>query len=339
MRISRRHGTGIVGALVNLNAILHADLKSPIFAVIPGTTVDYNATPLSCGQASFVGRESFVGGVSNAKSGIAAQRFTNPLTRSLSWQKTWFFLEDDTQLVMAHINNSTSGAPVFSVLDQKKHNGPIFVDGAAVRSSGNFSSPRSLWHDNVGYSFTSNQSSFGLSIEVGPKTGNWSALGISAQGLETVDLFAAWLSHGNASSTGGYPSISYRAFPAVDRRKFEKKASKAESSIQEIRNDGHVSAVYDAAHRTAFFVFWDAAGGSVQFKPSPHQSQITMNSSGNAAVIYCLDTGNITVSDPSQTLDVLQLAVSKGGQHGSTKTLTFALPSGGLAGSSVSQLL
>ncbi|KAI0094643.1 polysaccharide lyase family 8 protein [Irpex rosettiformis] len=306
--------------------------------LIPGTTVDYNATALTCGQASFVGRESFVGGVSNNKTGIAAQRFTNPLTRSLSWQKTWFFLEDNVQHVMVHIVDSTSGAPLFSVLDQKRHNGPIFVDGSPMGSSGNFSNPHSLWHDNVGYTFGQNpQSSFGLSVEVGPKTGNWSAIGISTQGLETVDLFAAWLSHNNTSSTEDLPSISYSAFPAVGRRTFEKKASKAGAYLQELRNDGDVSAVYDGTHRTAFFVFWNAAGGSAQFRPSPTQEPITISSTGNVAVIYCLNTGNITVSDPSQTIDVLQLTVKKGSSV--LNTLTFTFPTDGLAGSSISQKL
>ena len=242
---------------------------------------------------------------------------------------------------MIHIVNSTSGAPLFSVLDQKKHNGPIFVDGLPVRSSGNFSRPLSLWHDNVGYSLAqSNQSSFGLSVEVGPKSGNWSAIGISAQGVETVDLFAAWLSHDNTSSSQDLPSVSYSAFPAVDRRTFQKKALKTQVTLQQISNDGDVSAVYDSAHRTAFFVFWNAAGGSAQFRPSLTQGPITVASTGAAAVIYCLDTGNITVSDPSQTLDTLQLTVTKGGRGGSPpNTLTFSLPAGGLAGSSVSQIL
>jgi hypothetical protein len=316
--------------------------------VIPGTTVDYNGTVLSCDQASFTGLQSFVGGVSNGKTGIAAQRFTNPLTKSLSWQKTWFFLEDDVQHVMIHIVNSTSDAPIFSVLDQKKHNGPIFVDGVHVRSSGNFSNPSTLWHDHVGYALGQSWSNYtavsgpGLSVEVGPKTGNWSAIGISAQGLETVDLFATWLSHPNITvdDPTDIPSISYSAFPSVSRRKFEKKLAKTTASLHEIQNDGDVSAVYDAAHRTAFFVFWDATGGSVEFQPSPLDGPVTVNSSANAAIIYCLDTGNVTVSDPSQSLATVDVTVSKGRRGGGwPKTLTFALPSGGLAGDSVSQTL
>ncbi|KAI0348044.1 polysaccharide lyase family 8 protein [Trametopsis cervina] len=315
--------------------------------LIPGTTVDYNGTLLTCSSGT-AGVESFAGGASAGKAGVAAQRYTNPLTRALSWQKAWFFIEGDVQHVMVRIlshnsSSSTHGStPVFSVLDQKRRNGPVFVDGASVRSSGNFSGATSLWHDGVGYAFPASQKGkAGLSVQLGARTGNWSAIGISTQGVETVDLFAAWLAHNLTSpaspnNNSSFPSISYTAFPAVDRRTFAKKAASAQTQLHEVQNDAHVSAVYDSAHRTAFFVFWDASGGSTSFAPSANAHKVSVAASGNAAVVYCVDTGNVTVSDPSQTLSTLKVTFGTGA---SNKTLTFALPTGGLAGSSVSQIL
>ena len=310
--------------------------------VIPGITVDYNATALTCNGAQFTGLNSLVGGASDGQIGTAVMKFTNPATNSLSWQKAWFFLEDDVQHVMIPTINSSSNASVFSVLDQKRHNGDVFVNGAPVGKMTNFSYPLSLWHDNVGYLFDPAVSPVQLSIEVGPKTGNWSAIGISAQGLATVDLFAAWIDHGSVSPSAPF---AYTAFPAVKQDKFVEKALK--TRLQTIRNDADVSAVYDQKHRVAMFVFWNPLGGAATFFPSPFEASISINASANAAVIYRIDTGNITVSDPSQTLESVDLTFMRG-WFGKTppgwgsqswKQVQIELPSGGLAGSSVSQII
>ena len=61
--------------------------------LIPGTTVDYNATALVCGQVGFAGKQTFVGGVSDGNVGIGVMRYTNPKTGSLQFQKTYFFVD------------------------------------------------------------------------------------------------------------------------------------------------------------------------------------------------------------------------------------------------------
>lgn len=300
---------------------------------IPGTTVDFGATPLNCDQTRWTGVEAFVGGASDGTVGIAAMRYTNPLTQALRWQKAWFFLEDDVQHVMISIIAS-SNAPVFSILDQKRHKGPVIVDGLD-RGSGtlNISSAQSLWHDHVGYMFPSSDA-FELSLDVGIKTGDWSAIGTSPLPPANVDLFAAWINHHNVSVP-----VSYSVFPATNPGAFIAKSSSLR--LQSIQNDANVSAVYDRTHKTAFIVFWDVAGGSVHFTPSPGEGGITIASSGNTAVIYHLDAGVITVSDPSQTLTTVQITLTsekaQGRGNNSTQAFSLHLPSGGLAGSSVSQ--
>ena len=315
-------------------------------AVIPGTTVDYNETTLSCGDASFIGVNAFVGGASNGLNGVAAMKFTNPLTKSLSWQKAWFFLQSDVQHVMIPTISSNSDAPVYSVLDQKRHKGSVFIDGVALKQDTMSASAHTLWHDNVGYVFDKQQSPK-VSVQVGEKSGDWAAIGISTQGTETVDLFAAWIDHG--SSTPQVP-ISYSVFPAVSQKTFNRKAG--ELNIQEIQNDKDISALYDPRHETAMFVFWDSAGGSTSFTPAPFAS-VQVTSSGNAVVIWRLKTGNVTVSDPSQTLTTLDLTFSLGPDVKAdstpppstpwnsvgSKQLHFTLPLGGLAGHSVSKKL
>ncbi|EIW64697.1 galactose mutarotase-like protein [Trametes versicolor FP-101664 SS1] len=300
--------------------------------LIPGITNDYGATPLSCNHEQFSGKEAFVGGASNGKVGAAAMRYTNPYTGTLKFQKAWFFLDNDVQHVMISSVNSTTDNPVLSVLDQKRLNGPVYVDGVPLSGGKNFSQARTLWHDNVGYTFQQGlfDRDFDLAVDFGARTGDWATIGISSVGNITVDLFSAWINHGSGSQLD--VPIEYTAFPAVSQNEFVRKS--LTTPLVTIRNDAQVSAVYDVVHRMASFVFWDAEGGSATFVPSLFEAPITVQTNGNAVVIYDVDKRNATVSDPSQTLTTVQLSFKEGRSH--TKTLDVTLPGGGVAGSSVS---
>ncbi|KAI0078909.1 polysaccharide lyase family 8 protein [Panus rudis PR-1116 ss-1] len=311
--------------------------------LIPGTTVDYGATGLDCDHASYVGLNNFVGGVSDGQIGIGAMRYTNPVSKAFGWQKAWFFLDDNVQHVMIPTINSSSDAPIFSVLDQKRYQIPVLVDSHPTLGNTNFTNPTTLWHDNVGYLFDQSKPQFNISVEIGPKSGNWADIGISTQGEATVDLFAAWIDHGTPADP--IEPVSYTVFPATDHGTFYAKT--LSTKLRNIQNDADISAVYDENHRTAMFVFWNSSGGSVSFTPSQHEAPLTVAANGNSAVILNLKTGEVTVSDPSQTLSSLTVtctvgdagAKPSGWGPGLSKTLTFELPSGGLAGDSVSQKL
>lgn len=306
--------------------------------MIPGITVDYGATPLSCSKTQFTGVERFVGGASDGQVGLAAMRYTNPLTKSLHWQKAWFFLADDVQHVMIANISSTTNVPVYTVLDQRRHAGTILVDGVERSTSGH-SNFKSLWHGGVGYTFSDPSDAFSLSLEVGQKTGNWSAIGTSTQPPPTIDLFTAWIQHNSLDS-----AVSYSVFPGTSSRTFVQKSHRLQ--LQYIRNDAHASAIFHEDDETFMAVFWDAAGGSVDFLPSPKTARITITVNGNAGMIYRLRTGEITVSDPSQSLVemivTLKLGPGRKPPHwgkGHSKRLIYALPDGGLAGSGITQLI
>ncbi|KAH7915793.1 polysaccharide lyase family 8 protein [Hygrophoropsis aurantiaca] len=305
--------------------------------LIPGSTVDYNATPLSCDTTEYTGLEAFVGGVSNGQVGAAAMRYKNPQTQALSWQKAWFFLDDDVQHVMISHISSNSDAPVFSVLDQRRHVGGVWIDGTGTRG-GNFSAPKTLWHGNVGYKFPPSEEAFSLSVETGNKTGNWSSIGTSTKPPANVDLFAAWIDHTDTTK-----SVSYTVYPGTDYGSFVLK--QAATQLENVVNDHTTSAVYDHTHSAAMGVFWHVDGGSFTFTPDIY-APISITSNGNAALIYRLDSGNVTVSDPSQTLSEVTITMSIGdglkppgwGEDNSI-TLSFPLPDSGAAGDSVSQVL
>ena len=254
-------------------------------------------------------------------------RYLNPLTKALSWQKAWFFLDDDIQYVMiANITSLNTTAPVYSVLDQKRHSGDIYVNDDLFSTPGNQTfngTVSSLWHGNVGYLFCTETTV--LSLSVGQRTGAWSAIGTSPQPPETVDLFAAWIVHQNLTQP-----ISYTIFPGTTLDSFREKTENCR--IIPLQNDEHISAVFDSDCWVIYAVFWDATGGTLQY-----ETLANVTASGNVALILDLRAGNLTVSDPSQTLSSVDISIEC--FMGMTLTFTVQLPAGpgGFAGSSVTQ--
>ncbi|KAI0078908.1 polysaccharide lyase family 8 protein [Panus rudis PR-1116 ss-1] len=300
--------------------------------LIPGITVDYGGTPLDCAHAFNTGSQDFVGGVSDDRAGIAVMQYQNPATQKLSWQKSWFFLDDDVQVVMISGISSSSNAPVFSVLDQRKVNGDIYVDGVA-RGSGNYSKINTLWHGGVGYVLNTASQPISLSISTGTRSGQWSSIGTSHQPPISVDLFAAWLHHEDI-----HKAVSYQVYPATTLSSFQSKS--ASSSIQIVQNDKAISAILDGS--TALAVFWEFNGGQFTVS-SPEGASIVISSSAAAAVVVRMDAWDVTVADPTQKLPslTLNLSVSSGptpsGWDTSKKSVTFEMPGGGEAGSSVTR--
>ncbi|KAJ3511297.1 hypothetical protein NLJ89_g4185 [Agrocybe chaxingu] len=308
--------------------------------LIPGTTTDYAATPLDCSSIRKTGTQGFVGGTSDGTIGIAAMRYETPTTRTLAWRKTWFFLNNDVQFVMLARLTSTTTSPVFSVLDQRKQDGAVFVNGAQV-SSGNFSTPSTLWHGGVGYAFNTSNPSTSLSVSLTSRTGSWQSIGSSSQQAAPVNLFAAWLNHIDTAVP-----ISYIVFPATTQASFQQKLSS--SQLVSVRNDGSISALLDAVNNVAMTVFWVDAGGSVTI-PSKTigVAPLTVRSNGSSAIIVNLNTWTVTLSDPTQTLSALAVNFTLGsgaipsGWESSARlqTLSLTLPTGSLVGSTIQHSL
>jgi hypothetical protein len=302
--------------------------------LIPGTTVDYGVTPLTCATAEQTGLESFVGGASNNNTGVAAMRYLNPITKAFGWQKAWFFLDNDIQYVMIANITSNTTAPVYSVLDQRRHSGTIYVNDDPFSAPGNQTfngTVSSLWHGNVGYLFDDAETKV-LSLSVGPRTGAWSAIGTSTQPPETVDLFAAWIEHQDLTRP-----ISYTIFPGTTLDSFREKREGC--NIVPLQNDAHISAILDPNHWTISAVFWDVAGGTLtlQCETPFFESLASVTASGNVALMLDLWAGTLTVSDPSQTLASVDISIQC--LYGAPLTITVELPvgPGGFAGGSVTK--
>ena len=124
--------------------------------------------------------------------------------------------------------------------------------------------------------------------------------------------------------------ISYTIFPGTTLDSFREKTENRR--IIPLQNDEHISAVFDSDSWVIYAVFWDATGGTLQY-----ETLANVTASGNVALILDLRAGNLTVSDPSQTLSSVDISIEC--FMGMTLTFTVQLPAGpgGFAGSSVTQ--
>ncbi|KAG5636165.1 hypothetical protein DXG03_005095, partial [Asterophora parasitica] len=214
----------------------------------------------------------------------------------------------------------------------RRQSGQFVFKNATVRCS----KVQTLYHGNVGYVVPVTNATI-LLADAAAKTGNWSNIGTSTQPPTTVNIFTARIQHISTDTP-----VSYTAFPGVDRGTFIRKANVLQ--LKSVRNDASVSALFDYAHDTALVVFWDVNGGSSTFD-SGSWCPFAITASGNVAIIYNVNTGEVTVSDPSQTLSSVKVTIKLALElpalplcHQLTnRNLTFTLPQGGLGGSSVTQ--
>ncbi|KAG8921081.1 hypothetical protein FRC01_000423 [Tulasnella sp. 417] len=318
--------------------------------IIPGITTDYAETPFYCSETRWSGITEFVGGASDGIVGMAVMDYINPYTGTLRYRKAWFFFEGDMQHVTVTEVESVTNADVYSVLDQKRvGKGGIYVNGTLLESpdGGNFTAPASLWHSGVGYTFDPASPTLQhLSITTEELTGDWSHIGTSTAPPTTVDVFTAYLKHQPERLEDG---LSYTIYPGTDTyQDFEAAAKKR--SVRTLRNDKHVSAAMDSHGSTIMAVFWPAEKGhpdeSLEIPWKGTNKHLTIRVEMEAIVIVCTKRWTVTVADPSQSMETLEVVIEfsgdleqdlldKIGVLPATKKLLVHLPQGPEAGRSV----
>ncbi|KZV87023.1 galactose mutarotase-like protein [Exidia glandulosa HHB12029] len=320
--------------------------------LIPGTTTDYGGTPLSCDTISKSGLESFVGGVSDGGRGIGVMRYTNPTTKALSWQKAWFFVDGDAQHVMVNsISSSTPGLDVYSVLDQRRFSGNIWVDaqkvkpdtGADAQRVQNFTHPETLIHGGVAYVFEDTPAARTLSVSAGPRSGNWSSLGTSTQPPTTVPLFAAWIHHPADQLSS---PLAYTVFPGVSDNDALCDAME-KVDLTPLANEPTHMGLWDAKRRVAYGVVWSADAPALVLPSLLNLGGLTIGA--DQPLVFIANFGSLdirkwtlTVADPTQSLTsaTITLAWKTGSalppQWGLSiaKKISVSFPQGANAGSS-----
>lgn len=331
--------------------------------LIPGTTVDYGATPFGCNITQFRGNTSFVGSVTpssdNATSsnlgGMAVMQYLNPMTGNLRWEKTYYFFPGFYAVQIGPVY-SQGTAPIITTLDQSNLKGDVYINGqilttfeqstveVPLNSEGANTSAHSnqtstdhlnLWHNRVLYTLLGTNQNATLKVNTAShiSNNNWSALGISNE-TATQPIFTATIEHPPAPLLAGnnntQPPFSYIAELNVNDKQSVNTESLVQLIYQEDESIGKVRGAYHVKDKSIALAFWTAGsyaspwGLTVQ-TDQPILAFFTVSSN---------DSLTLTVSDPTQLLAQVKMVVSRSDNQ--PKELTIALPQVPMVGKSVS---
>lgn len=313
--------------------------------LVPGTTVDYGATPFSCNTTQFYGNTTFVGSVSlgGEKGGMAVMQYLNPLTGNLRWEKTYYFFPGLYAVQIGPIYSQTT-ASIITTLDQSNLKGDVYINGQLLGGSDTVSiaaaanTARSLWHNKILYTVLDDTVTLNVNT-AGHGVNNWSTIGIS-QGFATQRIFTATLLHppapllsGTLNSTAA--PVSYIAQLNTDAKTNTNPNATVQLIHQDEKTLGKVRGAYNPVDQTIALAFWTAGSYS-----SPWG--LTIQSDQAILTIFTKDSDSkgyttITVSDPTQLLSQVNLNITQSSQQ--SRQLKIQLPTSPMAGSSVSFII
>jgi hypothetical protein len=319
--------------------------------LVPGTTTLLNVPKLSTSASANLGKKNFVGVVSDGSVGTAVEDYLDPYTGGVSYRKAWFYQDDFVLVITQDIQRNGSTAPVITVLDNRAAaHGNIWVDGKNVQADkGKTAKGKTLFYGGNGYLSFDKQ--FDLTLFEGQRTGNWSEISTSTVGVTTKSIFSAYTTVNGASS-------AYAFFPATSRGRLAKELVKPSSSP--ITKNGISGAM---GSDKLSLVFWPDGSQSIKLNLRDigwaKSGTVTISSAQPGAYLFSAKckTGKgmtlaITLSDPTQKATSasfslkfdgvkakMSAAAAAEGRSGDQVQVkyTVALPTGGMAGSSISR--
>ncbi|RCI05284.1 hypothetical protein CU098_004937 [Rhizopus stolonifer] len=284
--------------------------------LVPGTTVDYGATPLRCNSTQFYGNTSFVGGLSTTgHGGMAVMQYINPMTGALRWEKTFYFFDGFYAVQVGSLQCTSNNASVITTLDQSNLKGDVYINGQLLTTD-TFVSKKptwDVWHNRILYSLV-NQTGLALHVNTASHAvNNWTSIGIS-KGVASQRIFTATIEHALLNDATYVVQIDTDA----------KESHQLDSLVQFVNQDsplGRVRGAYHVRDNALALAFWTP--GSFQ---SPWDAW-TIQSNQPILVWYC--ESQLTVADPTQLLSSVMITLNN-------LTFDIRLPQGEFAGSSVS---
>ncbi|KAI9273416.1 chondroitin AC/alginate lyase [Helicostylum pulchrum] len=281
--------------------------------LVPGTTVDYGATPFGCNITQFYGNASFVGSVTpvSSKGGMAVMQYLNPMTGSLRWEKTFYFFPGFYAVQIGSIESQGGEAEIVTTLDQSNLKGQVVV------------TENTVWHNKILYTVLDDTVTLKVNTD-GHAANNWSTIGIS-QGIAAQPIFTATLQHPKTSNST--KPVSYVAQLGVDE-----KAGNVSSIVQLVHQDdevlGKVRGAYNVGDQTIALAFWTPGTFVTEWGVTVKTDQAILTFFTKEEAGY-----TVTVSDPTQLLTQVKLEITV---EEKVQELNIILPSSPFTGSSVS---
>ena len=286
------------------------------WARLPGvTSPHFEYEELGKGKA-YTQKTSFVGGVSNGKTGISAMDFSQNNTVA---KKAWFWFDEEWVALGTGIR-STHESSIVTGINQCHLRGNVIVDGSSfVGGQTTLRHPGWVLHDSIAYIFPSNQT---IELKADIQSGNLRRIyGLGEDTLYSPQVFSLWFDHGLQPKNGHYAYIVAPGKSAKDLGLYAKN-----SPIIILENNTKIQAVQNTRLKLTGLVFYQS--GQFSFKNSIVKV--------NEPSLVLIDEINQTVSvaDPTAKLEKIQLEISLASGKELVKSLT--LPQGQLAGKSVS---
>lgn len=304
---------------------------------LPGTTVEQRSNlPTRNSGDNEYGTTSFVGGVSDGNNGMSAMDYNRA---GISGRKSWFFVGDRIIALGANLSAPTTNDPIFTTLNQELLDGTVTVSDQlgqrTITGTNALTGAKWVHHDGVGYIFLQSPSSVGVSATT--QTGTWQSINSQYDNTPVQkDVFTTWIDHGSKPSGASY---AYMIAPGINTSQTQALWSNPQISI--LRNDSSVQAIYDSLTSTAQAAFFTAS--SLNILP-----QLTVQTDRNLLLMLELneDHYKLTLSNPlnqpvSGTILISEEfnGVGTWDPISAMSSIPYNLPSGEMAGSSVSYIL
>jgi chondroitin AC lyase len=303
---------------------------------LPGTTVEHNGLipyyNMFGASVSTSGLSNLVGSASDGTYGLAMMDYRRSGV-SVTARKSWFFFDEEMVALGADIDAPNAVAPVFTSLNQVLLDGPITVRNSggsqwSLELGQSLTIPDVAWvhHDGMGYVF----------LQPAPEATVQAVMQSSDRGPE-LPVFSTWINHGSALQDGSYAYAVVAGKTPQEVAAYEQtrpvRILSNTASLQAVRHDGLKQT------QAAFF-----AAGSLDIGPD---LRVSVDQPVLLIVTERGDELEITVADPRKSLTAVNVEVNRTvlgegavwtADRGVTR-ITFALPKGGFAGSSVTRRL
>ena len=298
---------------------------------IPGTTVhqDDEPMPLLLADGYFI-QSDFVGGVSDGEDGIAVMDYRRD---GLVAKKAWFMFNDMVVCLGAGICSS-EGIPLTTSVEQSYYRETAVVKTKKglflPRETEEYENPIWILHNSTGFFFPEGGS---LVLEKREVEGSWKRYALNYPDEKIYsEIFKLWFDHGTNPVNGSYNYI------IVPNTLASKLLSMENQPVFSINNSANLQEVVNMDGNLAGFVFY-----------APMESDVFGGIKVNKPCLVMLkkdqESIRVSVSDPTQKLDNLQLTIRGNFQAANAEVkedhtiVNILLPQGGDAGKTTTIVL
>ncbi|SDD42965.1 chondroitin AC lyase [Algoriphagus faecimaris] len=295
--------------------------------MIPGTTTPANKNLRK--RTNWVaerGNADFVGGVSDGQDGISVYHMNAYRTEA---KKAWFFF-DDIIICLGSQISADRPEPIYTTVNQSLLKGPIWIKEAEdFQEYTPFTDSPSeislVYHDQFAYFFPDGQK---VQLTAEKRESSWSEInGNSSNKKIEKEIFSLWIDHGLNPKGSSY---AYYILPGIEKNEVLSKFERTE--IEVLKNSPQLQVLMDPSLQLTGMVFYEKGDFEWDSKT------ISLDQAG-LVLLREIDSDlyEISYSDPTQLLKgkINLLLKIRGQSH----SLSFDLPTGEFAGSSVCQTL